>query len=135
LDSSPLSSSSGIVLLPDTFANSVLESDPSHALPGRVEAVAAVTEEVRFAGGFRVRVSLARTLPAMRPGLSARVEVVRHVFENALTVPRAAVVRGSGGPRVRRPGNGLADVRLAACLPLECVVESGLSEGERVALR
>jgi hypothetical protein len=63
------------------------------------------------------------------------VEVVRRVFDQALLVPRRAVVRSAGGAGVRRAGSDqLVAVHLAACLPLECVVESGLQEGDRVAL-
>jgi hypothetical protein len=39
-----------------------------------------------------------------------------------------------GGPVGRRANGGEAKVRLAACTPAECVVESGLAEGDRVSL-
>jgi multidrug efflux pump subunit AcrA (membrane-fusion protein) len=124
-------------LAPGQSARVALETDLGRHFAGRVEEVGAVAEDARYAGGFKVRVSLERTDPAlMRPGLSARVEVVRRVFEKALVVPRHALVRGDGKVRVRRAGSTeLLEVALAACLPLECVVQSGLSEGERVALR
>ena len=114
----------------------VLETDLGRSFRGKVENVAAVAQDARYAGGFRVRVSLEETDPGiMRPGLSARVEVVRRVFQNALTVPRRALVRQDGEVRVRRADGESAVVRVAGCLPLECVVESGLSEGDRLALR
>ena len=37
------------------------------------------------------------------------------------------------GPVVRRQGGVTTAVKLAACTPLECVVESGLAEGDRFA--
>jgi hypothetical protein len=38
------------------------------------------------------------------------------------------------GPVARRASGGEAKVRLTACTPVECVVESGLAEGDRVSL-
>ena len=70
----------------------------------------------------------------MRPGLSVRVEVVRGSWPKALSVPRGAVRFEKDGPVVRRQGGGTTAVKLAACTPLECVVVSGLAEGDRVAL-
>ncbi len=123
-------------VLPQQPARVVLDADLHHPLRGRVEEVAAVALDARYAGGFRVRVSLDGARPRlMRPGLSARVEVVREVIENALVVPRRAILRADGNPRVRRADGGeLVDVRLSRCLPLECVVAAGLREGDRVAV-
>lgn len=121
---------------PGQAARVILDSALGRVHEGRVETVAAVAQDARFAAGFKVRVSLARTDPdAMRPGLSARVEVVRRVFEDALVVPRAAVTWEDKQARVRRPGGGTADVTVTACLALECVLGGGLQEGDRVALR
>jgi HlyD family secretion protein len=117
-------------------ARVVLEADLDRCFKGRVEEVAAVAQDARFLGGFKVRISLEETdANVMRPGLSARVEVVRRKFENALVVPREAVTRGAKGYTARRPGGSAPlDVRVAACLPRECVIEQGLDEGSRVAL-
>ena len=71
----------------------------------------------------------------MRPGLSARVEVMRRTFKDALVVPRAAVSWQGAQARVAQPGGGFTDVTFSACLALECVVESGLREGARVVIR
>jgi multidrug efflux pump subunit AcrA (membrane-fusion protein) len=84
--------------------------------------------------GFPVRISLDRTDPLMRPGLSVRVEVVRGTWEKALSVPRGAVRFEKDGPVVRRAGGDATKVTLRACTPVECVVESGLAEGDRVSL-
>jgi HlyD family secretion protein len=117
-------------------ARVVLEADLTRTFKGKIEEVSAVAQDARFAGGFKVRVSLEETDPkVMRPGLSARVEVVRRVFEKALVVPRRAVVRGDKAWLARRPGAGSpVELKVAACLPLDCVIEGGLKEGERVAL-
>jgi multidrug efflux pump subunit AcrA (membrane-fusion protein) len=118
-------------------ARVVLETDLGRVFDGCVEQVAVVAQDARFAGGFKVRVSLAETDPRiMRPGLSARVEVVRRVFENARVLPRRAVTRKHGKAFVRRVGaSELSEIKVTTCLPLDCVVDSGLTDGERVALR
>jgi multidrug efflux pump subunit AcrA (membrane-fusion protein) len=113
-----------------------LETDLGRSFRGKIEKVAAVAQDARYAGGFRVRVSLEETDAAiMRPGLSARVEVVRRVFKDALIVPRKALLRQGSELHARREGGGSTPIKVSGCLPLECVVESGLSEGDRVALR
>jgi hypothetical protein len=113
-----------------------LETDLARSFKGKVEKVASVAQDARYAGGFRVHVSLEETDPeVMRPGLSARVEVVRRVFKDALLVPRKALVRKGAEFQVRQSDGSSKAIRVAACLPLECVVETGLSEGDRVALR
>jgi HlyD family secretion protein len=124
-------------VVPGQRARVAFETNLHRVFEGRIESVAAVVEDARYAGGFRVLVSLEKTDAAvMRPGLSARVEVVRRVFTNALVVPRQAVSRTAAGARVRRSGSGTAvDVKIAECLPLVCVIDSGLREGDRVALR
>jgi HlyD family secretion protein len=117
-------------------ARVILDSALDRIHDGRVENVAAVAQDARYAGGFKVRVSLARTEAAsMRPGLSARVEVIRRVFKDALVVPRAAVSWQGAQARVARPGGGFTDVTFTACLAIDCVLENGLSEGDRVAVR
>ncbi|MFN8096242.1 MAG: HlyD family efflux transporter periplasmic adaptor subunit [Vicinamibacteria bacterium] len=120
----------------------VLDTYPDRVFTGQVEEIGSVAVESSGRGffasstrpGFAVRVSLAKTDPLMRPGLSVRVEVVRRSWPRALSVPRGAVRFEKAGPLVRRPGGAETSVRLAACTPVECVVESGLAEGDRVAL-
>jgi HlyD family secretion protein len=117
----------------------ILDTYPDRLFEGRVEEVGSVAAEARggFFGasraGFPVKVSLARSDPLMRPGLSVRVEVVRGAWERALAVPRGAVRFEKDGPVVQRGGRAQA-VRLAACTPAECVVEKGLADGDRVLL-
>lgn len=117
-------------------ARIILDSALDLVHEGRIEDVAAVAQDARYAGGFKVRVSLGRTdAKSMRPGLSARVEVIRNTFKDALVVPRAAVSWQAKQARVARPGGGFTDVTISSCLALTCVVENGLREGDRVALR
>jgi len=116
-----------------------LDTHPDHIFEGSVEDVASIADEPgwRTKGGFRVRISLDRSDPSlMRPGMSVRAEVIRRIWQRVLTIPRQAVRREEGRAVVARAGEGdLVEVKLAACTPTECVVESGLAEGDRVSLR
>ena len=58
---------------------------------------------------------------------------MRHRWTQALAVPRGAVRLGTGGPAAQRDGAPIP-VKLAGCTPVDCVVESGLREGDRVTL-
>jgi HlyD family secretion protein len=128
-------------IAPGMAARCILDTYPDRLFEGRIEDVGSVARESGGRGpfaatakpGFPVRVSLAKSDPLMRPGLSVRVEVVRATWPKALSVPRGAVRFEKEGPVVRRQGGGTTAVKLAACTPLECVVESGLAEGDGVA--
>jgi HlyD family secretion protein len=87
-------------IAPGMEARVILDTWPDRVFEGRVEDVATVAAEaVRNRPGFPVRISLARTdADVMRPGLSARVEVVRGRWSEALVVPRAAVRFQEGNP-------------------------------------
>jgi RND family efflux transporter MFP subunit len=120
-------------------ARCILDTYPGRVFAAKVEDVASVAEagggRVATAGGYRVRLSLEKTEAAvMRPGMSVRVEVVRRSWPRALVVPRQAVRRKQGKTVVSKEGRE-TEVRIAACTPLDCVVESGLAEGDRVAVR
>jgi HlyD family secretion protein len=128
-------------IAPGMKARCVLDTYPDRVFGGRLEEIGSVARQSGrgwFASatkpGFPVRVSLDRTDSLMRPGLSVRIEVVRGSWERALAVPRGAVRFGADGPVVRRAGVDEARVQLSACTPVECVVESGLAEGDRVSL-
>ncbi|HSD27510.1 MAG TPA: HlyD family efflux transporter periplasmic adaptor subunit [Vicinamibacteria bacterium] len=129
-------------IAPGMKARCILDTYPDRVFEGRLEEVGSVARESGGRGwfasatrpGFPVRLSLARTDPLMRPGLSVRVEVVRGAWESALSLPRGAVRFEKEGPVVRRGGGDVAKVRLSTCTPVECVVESGLEEGDRVSV-
>jgi membrane fusion protein (multidrug efflux system) len=114
----------------------ILDTYPERAFTGKVATVGAIAEQGRDRSGFRVRISVDSSDAAvMRPGMAVRVEVVRNAWKDALVVPRAAVTWSAGRAGVARVGGGSpADVRLGACTPTECIVEAGLSEGDRVVL-
>jgi HlyD family secretion protein len=123
-------------------ARCILDTYPDRVFEGRVEEVGTVAAEagqgfgfVSTSTGFRVRVSLARTDPVMRPGLSVRVEVVRGTWPKALAVPRQAVRFEKEKAQVMKKGlGGASPVGVTACSPVDCVVESGLAEGDHVLL-
>jgi multidrug resistance efflux pump len=127
---------------PGMKARCVLDTYADRIFEGEIEEVGSVARESggrgwfasAFKPGFPVRVSLTRSDPLMRPGLSVRVEVVRAQWASALAVPRGAVRFEKDGPVALRHDGDTVKVRLATCTPLECVVEAGLAEGERVAL-
>jgi multidrug efflux pump subunit AcrA (membrane-fusion protein) len=120
-------------------ARCILDTYPDRVFAGRVAEVGSVAAEAFQNGpftaraGFPVRVALERTDPLMRPGLSVRIEVVRRSWAKALSVPRGAVRFEKDGPVARRGGSRVP-LKLATCTPTECVVESGLSEGDGVTL-
>jgi len=123
-------------------ARCILDTYPDRVFEGRVEEVGAVAAEpgqgfgfVSTPTGFPVRVSLASTDPVMRPGLSVRVEVVRGAWPKALAVPRqAARFEGEKAHVMKKGLAGSSPVGVTACTASDCVVESGLAEGDRVLL-
>jgi len=120
-------------VLPGMTARCILDTWPDRVFPGRVESIASLAGD----RGFLVRVSLQDSDPEMmRPGMSARIEIARREWEDALTVPRRAVAWAGGRSIVfLREDEDPVEVVLAGCTPENCVVESGLSEGERVLVR
>lgn len=129
-------------IAPGMKARCILDTYPDRGFDGRVEDVGAVAAEAtRSFGlsaartGFPVRVSLARTDPIMRPGLSVRVEVLRAAWPQSLVVPRQALRFEGEQPLVMQKGSAApSQVKVAGCTPVDCVVESGLKEGDRVLL-
>jgi hypothetical protein len=120
----------------------ILDTYPDRTFEGRIDDIGAIAAEPsqRFQpqgsrAGFLVRVSLANADPLMRPGLSARVEVVRKSWKQALFVPRRALRLEGSRALVERKGlTGRSAVSVSDCTPLDCIVEAGLAEGDRVLL-
>src|SRR6185295_5589749 len=65
----------------------------------------------------------------MRPGMSMRVEVLRHRADDALLVPRAVVNTWPGKVRVRLASGRDETVEVDWCNDMACVVRGGLLEG------
>ena len=107
-------------IAPGMATRCILDTYPDRMFEGRIEDVGSVARESGGRGpfaaaakpGFPVRVSLAKSDPLMRPGLSVRVEVVRASWPKALSVPRGAVRFEKEGPVVRRQGGGTTGVKL-----------------------
>lgn len=103
---------------------------------GRITAISAVAQESRRASlrrNFEVLVAFDALDPnRMRPGLSARVVVLRDVKNAALLAPRAALELSGRTPRARLESGKLKEVKLGPCNAQDCVVVSGLEEGERL---
>lgn len=114
----------------------VLDAFPDLEFKGKVRDVGAVAQEAKRRSvrrSFPVRVALDDADPdRMRPGMSVRVEVETARVEGALLAPRAGLDLSSDPPRARLAGGREAEVVLGRCSALECVVESGLSEGDRL---
>jgi HlyD family secretion protein len=115
-------------------ATIVLDAYPNLAFPGRVTSISAVAQEssrTSLRRIFHVIVALDRLdIARMRPGLSARVVVHAMRQPNVLLAPRAAIDFSGKKPRAYRADGKMIDVILGACNAQECVVKSGLSEGE-----
>ncbi|MEA2238875.1 MAG: hypothetical protein QOC81_3599 [Thermoanaerobaculia bacterium] len=115
-------------------ATVVLDAYPGMTFPGRVTAISAVAQEssrTSLRRAFRVLVALDRLDPArMRPGLSSRVVIRSMTQQNALLVPRAALDFANAKPRALLAGGKSVDVVLGACNSQECIVKSGLKEGD-----
>lgn len=115
-------------------ATIVIDAYPNMSFPGRVTSISAVAQEANrmsLKRSFRVLVALDKLdLSRMRPGLSSRVIVHAVSQRNALMIPRAALDFGSAKPRARLASGKLIDIILGACNAQECIVKSGLNEGE-----
>jgi len=82
---------------------------------------------------FRVSVALERTETAlMRPGMSVKVEVETSSLPDALLAPRGGLDLSAEPPVAHLAGGGEREVRIGSCNALECVVEDGLVEGDRL---
>jgi HlyD family secretion protein len=115
-------------------ATIVLDAYPNMSFPGRVASISAVAQEssrTSLRRAFHVIVALDRLdATRMRPGLSSRVVVHAMRQPNVLLAPRAAIDFSGAKPRARLGSGKAVDVILGACNAQECVVKSGLSEGE-----
>ncbi len=115
-------------------ATVVLDAYPGMSFPGRVTSISAVAQEssrTSLRRAFKVMIALDRLDPSrMRPGLSSRVVIRSMTQPNALLVPRAALDYATSKPRVHLANGKTADVVLGACNAQECIVKSGLNEGD-----
>jgi len=129
-------------LSPGAPAEVALEAHPEERFPATIRTVAAVAKRrsrwspVQY---FSVELALERTDPVrMKPGQRARATMRMDAAEDVLTVSREALFDGQGGARFvwRREGGGFEKVEVVpgAVAPGRVVIESGLREGDVVAL-
>lgn len=121
---------------PGMSAFVTLDGYPRERFRGTVTGLSAVAQESgrntqrRF---FRAVVKLDRLdTDRMRPGLSARVEIIREEKPSALLAAREALTLDAHGARAALAGGGTVNVRVGSCSSRECVIESGLEEGDRL---
>jgi multidrug resistance efflux pump len=117
-------------------ATVVLDGYPGMTFNGKIATISAVAQETNrqsLRRAFKVTVNLDRIdVQRMRPGLSARVIVKTNALANALIAPRAALDITAKQARARLAGGKTVDVSLGACNAQECVITSGLAEGQRL---
>jgi hypothetical protein len=65
--------------------------------------------------------------------MSVKVEVLASSLADALLAPRGGLDLGVEPPIAHLAGGGRREVRVGPCNALECVVEDGLAEGDRLA--
>lgn len=127
----------------------VLDAFPESPVECSVREIAPMAQEVArlsLRRAFRAVVTLAKVDSArFRPGMSARAEIVVESSADALLVDRAAIdfplpavsaVSAGSVPapvRVQLESGELRAVTLGACNARECVVQEGLTGGERLA--
>lgn len=114
-----------------------MDGYPTFPFTGRIEAISAIAQESRrqsLRRQFDVLIAIDKLDPSrMRPGLSARVVVRRENKAAALLAPRAGIDLTGKTPRAHLAAGGTKDVRIGSCNAQDCVVLSGLEEGERLA--
>ena len=118
-------------------ATITLDGYPGVPYTGRIAAISAVAQESKrqsLRRQFDVIVSFDRLdAQRMRPGLSARIVVRRDAMPQALLAPRAAIDLSGKTPRARLASGSMKDVKLGACNAQDCIVTSGLEEGDKLA--
>jgi multidrug resistance efflux pump len=102
----------------------------------RVVEITPIAREPQFRSlrrSFRVMIDLDETQPdRMRPGMSVKIEVDAFRLPEALLAPRGSLNLETEPPVAFLRGGGDREVRVGACNALECIVEDGLSEGDRL---
>jgi HlyD family secretion protein len=122
-------------------AEIVLDAFPDRSMTGKVLEIAPMAREASERSLRRVfQVSLALDLPGdareasdLRPGLSARVEVIAQRLPASVLVPRVALATDApGGPAVRLASGEARAVKLGPCNSADCIIESGIDPGTRL---
>lgn len=119
-------------------ATVTLDGYPAMNFEGKVVSISAVAQESgrqSLRRAFKVIVELDRIdAERMRPGLSARVLIHREHKPNSLIAPRAALDLAGREPVAWLESGKKVNVKLGPCNAQECIVTSGLEEGQRLAV-
>jgi multidrug resistance efflux pump len=114
-------------------AEIILDAYPDRVLRGRILEIAPVAREVSdrsLRRVFQVSVSVDHPEGAdLRPGMSARVEVIADRKPDVVFVPRAALEIDGGGAAVLLAGGARQLVTLGPCNAESCVAMSGVEAG------
>jgi hypothetical protein len=122
----------------------VIDAYPDRALQGRVLEIAPVAREASERSLRRAfQVSVALDLPApgrddaldLRPGMSARVEVIADRRPDVVLVPRAALDLTGPTPTVLLASGATVKVALGPCQVAHCIAVSGIEPGTRLRRR
>jgi multidrug resistance efflux pump len=118
-------------ITPGQQARVVLDAHPDRTFTGTVRDISPVARSPGDPRAqrrvFTVGVDLGEVDAAvLRPGLSARVEVLADRRAQALLAPRAAIAWTAEGPRARLQDGSEVVVALGGCNRDVCVVERGL---------
>lgn len=85
---------------------------------------------------FAVAIALEENDPeVLRPGLSAKLEVLTRHAEDVVLVPRAALDRSVDPPTARRLDGTEVSVEIDFCTAQACAVTSGLQDGDELLPR
>ena len=113
---------------------------PDRTLAGEVSSVASVTEPAGEWNGYVVKYDTLIKLPSvpgLRPGMSAEVEVILDRHTDVLTIPVAAVVQAAQGDFCwirTAAGVERRSLQLGDTNDVFTIVEAGLQEGDEVIL-
>ncbi len=129
-------------LLPGQKARIEVEAFPGETLSGEVIEVAPRPDPTRFLSSdikvYTTKIRIDGIVRKLRPGMTARVEILVLEHENALRVPAEAVLQydGKAHVAVKKPDGGFEwrDVTLGAYNGAEVEVKHGINPGEHVAL-
>lgn len=119
-----------------------VDAFPYETFKGVVEDVAPLPDPVNMTAGFvkvyTTRVSIARKIPGLRPGMTAQVKILVAALDDVIGVPVGAVVRYDDEDHVAvKTPDGKIDwreVTLGLSTEKDVEVKSGLKSGESVVL-
>ncbi len=113
-----------------------LDAYPDEVLMGTIVSISPVARKARYDSlrmVFDVVIKLDSTdATRMRPGMSARVDLLGAPQNDVVVAPRNALIFGDQGVRARLTSGETTPVTLGPCNAHQCVVESGLSAGTKL---